>query len=401
MSETPANASGGVVDPVAVSNYGPLTDPLDFEEFKGLCADPTGGIATPTAAEVVHGIPIYDGNQLRAATADPERSVAVRQELASVFGAGAGVVAIRNGWSDRRVLDRMTEMLWEIVERERIDKADSFDHFAASGANSRAWDTLGKAAKLDPAAYVAYYANPLLTMVSEAWLGPAFQLTAQVNIVHPGGAAQSPHRDYHLGFLPNDEAARYPAHVHRLSQHLTLQGAVVHSPMPIESGPTMLLPGSQRFLAGYLAWRDERFKDYFASNHVQLELEPGDAVFFNPGLHHGAGENRTDDHDRIGNLLQISSAFGVPMEAVDWPGIALATYPVLAELATANALTDDHLAVCAAGYPWPSNLDTDPSTAGLAPPSMQAIMRQALADGVTSAEFASAMAALSQRRQPF
>jgi ectoine hydroxylase-related dioxygenase (phytanoyl-CoA dioxygenase family) len=164
-------------------------------------------------------------------------------------------------------------------------------------------------------------------LVSESWLGPAFQLTAQVNIVHPTGAAQSPHRDYHLGFLSDDEAARYPAHVHRLSQALTLQGAVVHTAMPIEAGPTMLLPGSQRFLAGYLAWRDDRFKEHFAANQVQLALEPGDAVFFNPGLHHGAGENRTTDIDRMGNLLQISSAFGVRMEAVDWPGIAIATYP--------------------------------------------------------------------------
>jgi ectoine hydroxylase-related dioxygenase (phytanoyl-CoA dioxygenase family) len=387
-------------DGVLRTHYGAMGD-LDFERFTQLCGDPTGGIDTPHASEVQAGIPIYDGDALRDAATNTERARAVRTELATVFGDGAGVIVIRNGWSDRPALDRMTQMLWEIVERERSEKGDAFDHFAASGANSRAWDTLGKAAKLDPAGYVNYYANPVLTLVSEAWLGPAFQLTAQVNIVHPGGAPQSPHRDYHLGFLPDENAARYPAHVHRLSQCLTLQGAVAHTAMPIESGPTMLLPGSQRFLAGYLAWRDDRFKEYFATHQVQLPLEPGDAVFFNPGLHHGAGENRTTDHDRIGNLMQISSAFGIPMEAVDWPGIATATYPVLAELALQDELTNDHIAVCAAGYPWPSNLDTDPSTAGLAPPSMQAILRQALADKLTGDAFASAMEALTERRRPF
>ena len=163
----------------------------------------------------------------------------------------------------------------------------------------------------------------------------------------------------------------------------------------------MLLPGSQRFLAGYLAWRDERFKEHFAAHQVQLELEPGDAVFFNPGLHHAAGENRSTNIDRIGNLLQVSSAFGIPMEAVDWAGIATATYPVLQGLARYHQLTNDHMAVCAAGYAWPSNLDTDPSTAGLAPPSMQAILRQALADGVTVDEFTVAMQALATRRKPY
>lgn len=387
-------------DALITPGFGLLPHELDFDEFVSICADPTGGVATPHAIDLVSGIPVYDGDYLRAArTSNGQESV--KRELATVFGSGAGVIAIRNAWNDRSVVDSMTDVLLAIVERERANKGESFDHFAASGANSRAWDTLGKAAKLDPATYVAYYANPILTMVSESWLGPAFQLTAQVNIVHPSGAAQSPHRDYHLGFLSNDEAARYPAHVHRLSQALTLQGAVVHSAMPVEAGPTMLLPGSQRFLAGYLAWRDERFKEHFAAHQVQLELEPGDAVFFNPGLHHAAGENRSADIDRIGNLLQVSSAFGIPMEAVDWAGIATSTYPVLQSLAQQDQLTNDHMAVCAAGYPWPSNLDTDPSTAGLAPPSMQAILRQALADDVTADGFTAAIEALATRRKPY
>ncbi len=67
-------------------------------------------------------------------------------------------------------------------------------------------------------------------------------MTSQVNVVRPGGKAQDPHRDYHLGFLSNEVAARYPAHVHLLSPVLTLQGAVAHSDMPVESGPTMYLP---------------------------------------------------------------------------------------------------------------------------------------------------------------
>ena len=73
----------------------------------------------------------------------------------------------------------------------------------------------------------------------QAWLGPRYQVTSQVNVVNPGGAAQVPHRDYHLGFVDVDQLAAYPAHMHRMSAALTLQGAVAHCDMPLESGPTM------------------------------------------------------------------------------------------------------------------------------------------------------------------
>lgn len=55
-----------------------------------------------------------------------------------------------------------------------------------------------------------------------AWLGPGYQVTSQINVVNPGGAAQTAHRDYHLGFASAERAARFPAHVHQLSPVLTL-----------------------------------------------------------------------------------------------------------------------------------------------------------------------------------
>ena len=55
----------------------------------------------------------------------------------------------------------------------------------------------------------------------------------------------------------------------------------------------------------------------FGEHHVQLPLTKGDAVFFNPALFHAAGSNTTSDVRRMANLLQISSAFGRAMDAVD------------------------------------------------------------------------------------
>ena len=71
---------------------------------------------------------------------------------------------------------------------------------------------------------------------------------------------------------------------------------------------------------------------WFGAHHVQLPLRKGDLLFFNPALMHGAGANRTADRFRMANLLQVSSAFGRAMEAVDRTAMTLALYPALARL---------------------------------------------------------------------
>ena len=166
------------------------------------------------------------------------------------------------------------------------------DHFGKPGANDRIWNALQKLALHDPEVFAEYYANDILALVSQAWLGPRYQVTSQVNVVNPGGAAQAPHRDYHLGFVDADVGERVPRARAPLSPVLTLQGAVAHCDMPVESGPTMLLPHSQQFAARLRRLPAPEFVEYFAQHHVQLPLRKGDAVFFNPALFHGAGTNR-------------------------------------------------------------------------------------------------------------
>ncbi len=242
--------------------------------------------------------------------------------------------------------------------------------------------------------FVDYYANDMLALVATAWLGPGYQVTSQLNVVNPGGKAQVGHRDYHLGFLSNPVIEQYPAHVHRLSPVLTLQGAVAHSDMPVESGPTLYLPHSQKYEPGYLATNRPEFAAYFEAHHVQLPLQAGDAAFFNPAVIHGAGTNRSADIRRMANLLQVSSAFGRTMEAVDRERVCRAIYPAL------RAGTDVEHAVAAAaeGYPFPTNLDRDPPVDGLAPPSQADLVRSALAQGWDPARFDEELTAHSTRR---
>ena len=225
----------------------------------------------------------------------------------------------------------------------------------------------------------------MLALASEAWLGPAYQVTSQVNNVRPGGAAQTPHRDFHLGFCSSDQARRYPSQVHRLSPLLTLQGAVAHVDMPLVSGPTLYLPHSQKYLHGYLLADREDFRHHFAEHRVQLPLAKGDAVYFNPALLHAAGDNVSHDIQRMANLLQVSSPFGRAMESVDRDRMMRVLYPALLAMGRKGVL--DHeaqarvVAASAEGYAFPTNLDRDPPLGGLAPESPQAVMRRALHEG--------------------
>jgi ectoine hydroxylase-related dioxygenase (phytanoyl-CoA dioxygenase family) len=227
-----------------------------------------------------------------------------------------------------------------------------------------------------------------------------------VNVVNPGGTAQVPHRDYHLGFVPDEHLAEYPAHLHRTSPVLTLQGAVAHCDMPTESGPTMLLPHSQRFAGGYIAFNRPEFVDFFAEHHVQLPLRKGDAVFFNPAVYHGAGSNISSGNSqirRIANLLQISSPFGRAMETLDRTAMVRAIYPALREMKAAGRPQQDlvnAVVATAEGYAFPTNLDSDQPIGSLAPPTQVDTVLAALADNHSPEQLEIALRDQNERRVP-
>lgn len=183
---------------------------------------------------------------------------------------------------------------------------------------------------------------------------------------------------------------------------LTLQGAVAHCDMPVESGPTMYLPYSQRYEPGYLAWRLPEFQAYFEANHVQLPLSKGDAAFFNPALFHAAGTNRSADIRRMANLLQVSSAFGRAMETVDREAVANAMFPVLLRRGAEGVgeeWLENVIAASAESYPFPTNLDSDPPVDGLAPPAQADVVRRALRESWTPEVLRDALRAGAERRE--
>jgi len=363
----------------------------------------------PRAAAVRDNVLIYESARLTAelGTADGRR--AVSGELIRALRDGPGIAVFAGAFPDPAVVDAASAEFFAMIADQRAAGGTAGDHFAAAGQNDRVWNALEKLALRAPAVFAAYYASDVIAAVSQAWLGPGYQVTSQVNVVNPGGAAQTPHRDYHLGFQSGGQAAAYPAHVHRLSPALTLQGAVAHTDMPVETGPTMYLPHSQKYVPGYLIADRTDFRDYFAANHVQLPLAKGDAVFFNPALLHAAGTNRTADVRRMANLLQVSSAFGRAMEAVDRAAMSAAVYPALRAMRAAGGeggaggaarqAVANVIAACAEGYAFPTNLDLDQPVGGMAPPSQAAVLAQAVAEDWPPERLAGELSAWSGRRR--
>ena len=372
-------------------------DACDLEAFKASLVRQTKPSDYPLAARIAANVPVYEGAAIRAAATDPAERRRMMAEWASVLLEGPGIVVFSDAFSDISDVDAVTDAFFEMIETQKRENRSAGDHFAKPGANDRVWNALEKLCLAAPEAFARYYSNEAIAMICEAWLGTGYQVTSQVNCVNPGGEAQSVHRDYHMGFQTAEEISRFPAHAHRMSPLLTLQGAVAHCDMPVESGPTLYLPFSQSYAPGYFAWRKPEFMDYFNSHYVQLPLKKGDAAFFNPALFHAAGHNRTRDVRRLANLLQVSSAYGRAMESADRAKMAKALYPALAGLdpkARANAV-----AACAEGYAFPTNLDRDPPLGGLAPQTQAQLMTKALDEGWTAEAFAEAVDAHAERRK--
>ena len=324
-------------------------------------------------------------------------------EWNAVLADGPGALVFKHAYPDTAIVDEVTVVLQSIIDAEAAAKAGKGDHFGKVGANTRVWNAHEKLCLADPHVFVRYNANPIIALVSRAWLGPLYQITAQVNVVYPGGAAQTPHRDYHMGFQSLEQLERYPANAHRLSASLTLQGAIAHCDMPIKSGPTKLLPYSQTFLPGYLATLLEDFRTYFEANYVQLPLEKGDALFFNPALFHAAGSNRTQSVARFANLLQVGSGYGRSIEIVNRARISKAVFRVLSVMVGEGRLkpreVEDVIAATAEGYPFPTDLDVDSPLTGMAPASQQDIMREALRESWDPSRFSRAIDDYEQVRR--
>jgi ectoine hydroxylase-related dioxygenase (phytanoyl-CoA dioxygenase family) len=360
---------------------------IDYDELISICSQETIEANYPLSDSISNNVVIYDAKDFRSFVGNIEEEIKLKTEMHHVLESGPGVFVVRNLYNED-VIDESNAIFEKIVKNE---SNSSNDHFAA-GTNTRIWNSFQKVAMENQEAFINYYSNDLVKIIAESWCGPNSQMTAQVNIVRPGGEMQKPHRDYHLGFQENEVVEKFPISIHRLSNYLTLQGGVAHTDMPLESGPTVVLPYSQQYDLGYLTWRDTNFADFFNKYSVQNSMSKGDGIFFNPAIFHAAGANTTNNFHRIGNLLQISSAFGKTMEHIDYIKIITHIYPSLLDHIKNKTLSErliENVLICATdGYAFPTNLDSDKnSDSKLQGMSMFDLTKQSLLDSLSPEKF--------------
>src|SRR4051812_43982987 len=212
-----------------------------LKDFRAVCEQKTELTGYPHATEVVDNVLIYPG--------DLPNTPEIQAELIRALMDGPGVVVFAGAFTHETV-DRATGVFNEIMEEQKAAGVAGGDHFAKPGANDRGGGALDKHALRDPAAVAAYYENDTPALICPARLGAGYQGAPPVNVGNPGGGPQIAHPDYHPRFMSQEQALRSPAHIHALSPVLTLQGAVAHVDMPVETGPTLYLPHSQKYPAG-------------------------------------------------------------------------------------------------------------------------------------------------------
>ncbi|GKU17665.1 unnamed protein product [Fusarium langsethiae] len=367
--------------------FGPLS-PSSLDAYETLCSQNATKEDYPLAADIKCNVPIYNLAKHSALTEDQKS--ALQDEWYKVLLYGPGVFVTAGLYQDLDLIDQSTAAFGDIIRKESESSNTTGDHFAGAGKNDRIWNSFSKHGLQDPESFFRYFSNPYLDLIFTSWLGPGYRITTQVNNVRPGGQPQVSHRDYHLGFMSAESCGRYPRAMQVASQCLTLQGAVAHVDMPLESGPTRLLPFSQAFAPGYMAYRLPQFNQFFLDNYISLPLNKGDGLWFNPALFHAAGENKSADSNRLVNLLQISSAFGKTMETVDALPLVESTWDVLSASYKKYGLSDEikmFVSAVGEGYAFPTNLDNNPPRSeNMAPDSEQDIIRDALVKEKTKAE---------------
>ena len=172
--------------------------------------------------------------------------------------------------------------------------------------------------------------------------------------------------------------------------------------MPVETGPTMYLPHSQKYEAGLRRLPPAGVhRATSTSTTSSCRCAKGDAAFFNPALFHGAGTNRSarraPDGQPAAGLLRLRPGDGERRPGRDEPG----ALPGAARRRAAGADERDLRNVVAAsaeGYAFPTNLDRDQPIGGLAPQTQAELVRRALAEGWDTATFTARLDAHTGRR---
>ena len=173
------------------------TEDAQLADLQSILQTRTNLADCPLAATMVQDVPVYDCHVLRALLrGDSGQRTALLAEWAWVWEDGPGILVLKETMQSAQVVDAVTARYFEIIGEERSSGAGG-DHFAKAGANDRIWNALEKLCLLDPTLFARYYANDMIALASEAWLGPAYQITSGSCRPPPSHQRQRPHGAVH------------------------------------------------------------------------------------------------------------------------------------------------------------------------------------------------------------
>ena len=240
----------------------------------------------------------------------PKEIHQIKKELNNTLVNESGILVVKNV-IPIKLINKTNKLIDDILYKQIIPENDHFSN------NLRIWNFFEKFCINNPELFINYFKNPVFNLVFQSYLGPKYTVSSQINIVEPGSKSQIFHRDYHLGLMDYNDIEKYPKNIQISSSNLTLQCLIAHTNINKFNGSTKLLPYSQKIETGYLDIKKEKTLINCEENYIQLNLNAGDVLFFNPAVYHAAGSNNSF-YNRIGNILQINSAFSVPMEVYNY-----------------------------------------------------------------------------------
>ena len=183
-----------------------------LEDFRAVVEQTTDLAAYPHADRVEQNVLVYDADRLRTRRCirgGPRRRSPPSWCGRSPTARGSSCSRARSPTTRCRPGDRG---LRRDHRRGGGRRRRSRRPLRRAGREQPGLERAREARGTDPEAFVAYYANDVIALASSAWLGPAYQVTSQVNVVRPGrqGPGAAPRLPPRLPHRRGDRAVPDP-----------------------------------------------------------------------------------------------------------------------------------------------------------------------------------------------
>ena len=104
-------------------------------------------------------------------------------EWNAILNDGPGLIVFKRAYPETAIVDEATEILQSVIDAEKAARsplAAITSLESPAQIRARVWNAHEKLCAANPEAFIRYNANHILIpLVSRAWLGPLYQITAQ------------------------------------------------------------------------------------------------------------------------------------------------------------------------------------------------------------------------------